>query len=52
MSQPEQEHADRLAADLIARCTSLGLTVGAAESLTGGLLIEPLAPACAGGTAS
>jgi len=42
MSTPEGEDDDGLAEALIARCRGLGLTLGTAESLTGGLLIERL----------
>jgi nicotinamide-nucleotide amidase len=51
MSPPDTPHtgadvppdaAVASAGELIARCTSLGLTLGTAESLTGGLLVEHL----------
>lgn len=42
MSRPERDDCDRLAVDLVERCAELGLTLGTAESLTGGLLIERL----------
>ncbi|HKJ10969.1 MAG TPA: nicotinamide-nucleotide amidohydrolase family protein [Ornithinimicrobium sp.] len=42
MSRPELDDPDRLAVELVTRCAQRGLTLGAAESLTGGLLTERL----------